>query len=79
MEARAEHLKTRNYRSLYYFTTALGVGMMVMMLTWLVKHRGGFSWSSNTKTQFNWHPLLMSIGMLFIYGHCEWLWWRGLL
>ncbi|XP_044260543.1 transmembrane ascorbate-dependent reductase CYB561 [Tribolium madens] len=67
MEARNEHLVVRNYRSLYSFTTALGVGMLVMVLAWLVKYRNGFSWSE-PEYQFNWHPLLMTTGLIFIYG-----------
>jgi cytochrome b-561 len=68
MEARAEHLKARNYRSLYSVTTALGVGMLVLVLTWLLRYRGGFAWSSDPQHQFNWHPLLMTSGLLFIYA-----------
>ncbi|EFA05356.2 transmembrane ascorbate-dependent reductase CYB561 [Tribolium castaneum] len=67
MEARNEHLKVRNYRSLYSFATALGVGMLVMVLSWLVKYRDGFSWS-DPQLQFNWHPLLMVTGLVFLYG-----------
>jgi cytochrome b-561 len=71
MEARAEHLKARNYRSLYSVTTALGVGMLVLVLTWLLRYRGGFAWSSDPQHQFNWHPLLMTSGLLFIYAQCK--------
>ncbi|RZB38952.1 cytochrome b561, partial [Asbolus verrucosus] len=68
MEARAEHLKTRNYRSLYSFTTALGIGALVMILSWLIRYRKGFAWNWDPELQFNWHPLLMTTGLLFLYA-----------
>lgn len=71
MEARAEHLKTRNYRSLYSFTTVLGVGLLVMVFTWLIRFQGGFAWTSKPSLQFNWHPLLLVTALVFIYGQCK--------
>ena len=29
----------------------------------------GFAWQSNPSLQFNWHPFLMNLGMLYLYGN----------
>jgi len=38
---------------------------------------GGVSWSSTPNIQFNWHPLLMTIAMIYLYGNTI-LIYRGL-
>ncbi|XP_019879676.1 transmembrane ascorbate-dependent reductase CYB561 isoform X2 [Aethina tumida] len=68
MEARAEHQKTKHYRSLYAFTTSTGAGTLVMVLFWILHYRGGFAWQSNPGLEFNWHPFLMFLGMIFMYS-----------
>ena len=32
-------------------------------------YRHGFTWRDNPKLEFNWHPLLMTIGLIFLYGN----------
>ena len=29
----------------------------------------GFAWQSNPSLQFNWHPFLMNLGMIYLYGN----------
>lgn len=43
----------------------LGVGVMVMTGIWMGKYRGGFDWDG-TEKEFNYHPLFMVIGMVFL-------------
>lgn len=71
MEARAEHQKTKNYNVLYGITTTMGMLLVVLILVWIFEFRGGFGWSKNPKLEFNWHPYLMVLGMLFFYSQCE--------
>lgn len=68
MEARSEHQKTKMYNSIYSFTTSLGVGLISLVLFWVLHNRGGFAWHSDIKKQFNWHPFLMILGMVFLYS-----------
>ncbi|XP_028396994.1 cytochrome b561-like [Dendronephthya gigantea] len=42
-----------------------GVGAMIMTGIWLSKYQGGFAWDGSTK-QFNYHPLFMVIGLVFL-------------
>ncbi|CAH1992594.1 unnamed protein product [Acanthoscelides obtectus] len=68
MEARAEAQKTKHYKSLYTFTTSVGVGTLILMVFWILHYRGGFSWNTKPDQQFYWHPYLMFLGMLFLYS-----------
>lgn len=44
-------------------------GILAMVLTgiWMGKYLGGFAWDG-TAHEFNYHPLCMVIGMVFLYS-----------
>ena len=42
---------------------------VVLVGIWTGHHLGGFSWQSDPKHEFNWHPLLMTLGMIYLYGN----------
>ncbi|XP_047356730.1 plasma membrane ascorbate-dependent reductase CYBRD1 isoform X1 [Vespa velutina] len=46
-----------------------GIVFIILMIVWITQFRGGFSWTSNPSLEFNWHPLLMTIGFVFLYGN----------
>jgi len=51
-------------------TQVPGIAAVVMMFYWTFEYRGGLPWGpANTSTAFNWHPLLMTIGMIYLYGN----------
>lgn len=58
-----------NFRLLYIISQLVGVVAIVLMICWIGIHLGGFAWTSQPGVQFNWHPLLMTIGMIFLYGN----------
>lgn len=68
MEARTEHQKVKHYQLLYTLTTSVGIGSIILVLFWILYFQHGFAWQSLPRVQFNWHPLLMVIGMVFFYG-----------
>merc|ERR1712127_318700 len=43
--------------------------MVVSMSVWTGHFMGGFAGSSNPDLEFNWHPLLMSISLIYLYGN----------
>lgn len=53
------------------FITAQIAGILSIVLTGLFTghYWGGFAWRSNPGLQFNWHPFLMTIGMVYLYGN----------
>ncbi|CAH1238262.1 CYB561 [Branchiostoma lanceolatum] len=47
---------------------ALGVAAIAMVCYWTAHYRGGFAWDGSGQ-QFNWHPVLMVVGLVFLYGN----------
>ena len=57
---------------LLFGTTEFFGGVLIVLVTvWLACFRGGFAWTSDPAHQFNWHPLLMTIGLVVLYGNGE--------
>ena len=38
------------------------------MSVWTGHYLGGFAGSSVPDKEFNWHPLLMTVGLIYLYG-----------
>uniref|UniRef100_A0A1B0CGU1 Cytochrome b561 domain-containing protein n=1 Tax=Lutzomyia longipalpis TaxID=7200 RepID=A0A1B0CGU1_LUTLO len=66
-----------NFRVLYLLTVLIGVVLLTLVGGWIGSHLNGLAWQSNPSVQFNWHPLLMTFGMIFLYGNSI-LIYRGL-
>ena len=47
----------------------VGVIMVVLVSIWTGHCMGGFSGSDDANLVFNWHPLLMVISLVFLYGN----------
>lgn len=45
----------------------VGITIIILVSSWIGVY--GLAWRSNPTLQFYWHPLLMSIGMIFLYGN----------
>lgn len=58
--------------SLAFFTISIigsqiiGLIMVILVGSWLSNYRGGYGW--DVKLVFNYHPLFMTLGMIFLYG-----------
>jgi cytochrome b-561 len=50
---------------------AAGFVAVVLTGVWMGHFRGGFAWTTNPGMQFNLHPLLMVISMVYLYGNGE--------
>lgn len=46
-----------------------GALLILLVIIWTSYYRDGFSWTSNPQLEFNWHPLLMTIGLVFLYAN----------
>lgn len=58
-----------NFRLVYIISQLVGIVVVILMICWIGIHLGGLAWTSNPAVQFNWHPLLMTLGMIFLYGN----------
>lgn len=47
----------------------IGVVLVILVIIWCSTFRGGFAWTSNPALEFNWHPLLMVLGFVFLYAN----------
>ncbi|XP_064613666.1 transmembrane ascorbate-dependent reductase CYB561-like [Liolophura sinensis] len=61
-------------RNLRWFTwlvllaQLLGLTAVILVAVWMGHFRSGFAWQENPAIEFNYHPLFMIIGMIFLYA-----------
>lgn len=61
-----------NFRLLYLVTQLVGIILIILIASWIGIHLNGFGWDyEEPAVLFNWHPILMTVGMVFLYGNCE--------
>uniref|UniRef100_A0A1A9X0V7 Cytochrome b561 domain-containing protein n=1 Tax=Glossina brevipalpis TaxID=37001 RepID=A0A1A9X0V7_9MUSC len=58
-----------NFKVLFVLTQLIGLTMIVLMGCWIGVHMGGLAGTSYPDLEFNWHPLLMTVGLIFLYGN----------
>lgn len=63
--------KLVNFRLLYLILQMVGGTIIILMTSWIFIYLNGLAWSSTPSIQFNWHPLLMTIAMIYLYGNCK--------
>lgn len=61
---------TVSFYTAYLLCLVLSMVCVVLVIYWNATYREGFSWDGKN-TQFNWHPVLMVIGLVVLYGNGE--------
>jgi len=69
MEVTQQHL--RGFITTFGVTEGVGAVTVILVTVWVGHYREGFTWRSNPDIQFNWHPVLMTLGMIFLYANCK--------
>jgi len=69
MEAPQQHLQ--GFITTFGMAEGVGAVTVILVTVWAGHYRGGFTWRSNPSIQFNWHPVLMTLGMIFLYANCK--------
>ncbi|KAK3925696.1 Cytochrome b561 [Frankliniella fusca] len=57
----------KGFSPLLALTEVLGLVLVILVAVWCGEK--GFAWRSNPDLEFNWHPLLMVIGLIFLNGN----------
>ncbi|XP_046743179.1 plasma membrane ascorbate-dependent reductase CYBRD1 isoform X2 [Diprion similis] len=57
------------FNMLFGVTELVGIFLIILVTVWVTHFRGGFAWTSDPGLEFNWHPLLMTIGLVFLYSN----------
>ncbi|XP_043085592.1 plasma membrane ascorbate-dependent reductase CYBRD1 [Puntigrus tetrazona] len=57
----------KHFLLLFTLALALGFASIASALTWALRYREGLGWDGGA-AEFNWHPLLMVIGFIFLQG-----------
>lgn len=66
-----EHRTQQKYKLVYLTSIGIAITFFVLLLVWLFYYREGFAWQTNPFKEFNWHPLLMFVGMIFLQSQCK--------
>lgn len=59
---------TRNFLPIFISAQVVGLLAIILVISWTTSYLGGLSWSVPA-TKFNWHPLLMVIAFVYLYGN----------
>lgn len=54
---------------IYSGTQLVGVTLVVLMAVWTGHTMGGFAGHSDPEHLFNWHPLLLTLSFIYLYGN----------
>merc|ERR1711994_1080979 len=75
VRAGADRMNLSIYNSPLFQTASLAVSMIgltlvITTIAWVGHFKGGVSFSQTEKgIDFNWHPILMTISLIFLYGN----------
>lgn len=64
------HANMVNFRIIYMVQHMVGITIVILMFCWVAMYLGGLG-ISDPKLEFNYHPILMTIGMVYMYGNCK--------
>merc|ERR1711910_239820 len=50
-------------------TEAFGICAVILTVRWAINIKGGVAYVEDMGVPFNWHPILMTISLIFLYGN----------
>ncbi|XP_053209509.1 lysosomal membrane ascorbate-dependent ferrireductase CYB561A3-like isoform X2 [Panonychus citri] len=56
------------FKLILLFSHLIGILVIVLTILWTNKYLGGYGWAIPS-TEFNYHPLFLIIGMVYLYGN----------
>lgn len=58
----------RGLRPGFILAQVVGLSLVGLMSVWTGHYLGGFAGPSQPNLEFNWHPLLMTVSLVYLYG-----------
>ncbi|XP_043210944.1 transmembrane ascorbate-dependent reductase CYB561-like isoform X1 [Amphibalanus amphitrite] len=59
----------RGFTLTFSLAEICGALAVILTVAWVGHFRGGFAWQANPAVEFNWHPVLMVTGLIFLYAN----------
>lgn len=56
------------FSSIILLIQGLGLTAVILVAVWMGHFQGGFAWQENPNIEFNYHPVFMVIGFIFLYA-----------
>lgn len=69
MEQECSQANLEGFNLALWLAESVGIIAVILVGVWTSLYRGGFAWRTDPALEFNWHPLLMTIGMIYMYGN----------
>jgi cytochrome b-561 len=63
-----EEQNLRYFSFIFGLSQFFGAMAVILMAIWMGTFGGGFAWQEKPEQEFRYHPLFMTIGMIFLYG-----------
>lgn len=57
----------RRFLALLASAVLVGLVSVILSFVWVLHYRGGLSWDGSS-AEFNWHPVLITMGFVFLQG-----------
>jgi len=67
-EIGSTRVSLRWFSWMVFSAQVIGVIAVILVAVLFGQYRGGFAWQSTPGKEFNYHPLFMTLGMVFFYG-----------
>lgn len=66
--AYGSYVNLKGFTGWVLLSQVFGLAAVILVAVWMGNFSGGFAWQSNPTLEFNYHPLFMIIGMVYLYG-----------
>jgi cytochrome b-561 len=64
-----QQISSRIFTFLVVVAEVFALTAVIIVGIWMGNFRGGFAWNDAPEKEFNYHPLFMILGMVFLYGN----------